>query len=91
MNIIVTTNDCLKSSGYIETVMRAFKAQNQWAEDVEMVSYARLTCTREGYPVRFAIKNFTLGDYRNVMYGTKESHICTLTPLPVPLTSTLQS
>lgn len=89
MNITITTYDCLHSNGFDDTIARAFVRQNQWAENTA-VSHNRLNTSREGYSVRFSINGFGPTQYRDLMYGTKEFCVCTLVPLPVPVTSTLQ-
>lgn len=89
MNIIITTDVCLKSKNFNNAIANAFNFKNPWAEGT-VVANNRLTCTKEGYQVRFQIKNFNVAIYRDLMYGTKNSHTIELMALPVPLTSTTQ-
>jgi hypothetical protein len=89
MNMTITTNDCLNSNGFNDTIANVFNSKNKWAENTT-VSHGRLTTSKEGYQVRFVINGFGIKEYKDLMYGTKESCICTLVPLPVPVTSTPQ-
>lgn len=90
MKLIITTNDCLTSKGFTSVkegpVAKAFRFTNSWAEDVS-VENNRLSAKKEGFPVRFAIKGFTVRDYRDLMHGSRQSCICELVPLPIPVTS----
>lgn len=87
MKLTITTYDCKLSQGYISQenpVAIAFK-RAQPNMDYVKTAHGRLTAYREGYPVRFLIKNFTVADYRKLSHTENGSHECILEPLPVSI------
>jgi hypothetical protein len=89
MKLTITTHDCKTSDGFaalVNPVVVALRFAQPSLENVEFHN-ARITATKEGYPIRFAVKDFTSRHYRDLMYGQKQGHTCTLEALPVPVGS----
>lgn len=88
MRLIITTHDCQNSNGFtasINPVVVALQSAQPTLENIEFHN-GRITATKEGYPVRFAVKNFTTKHYRDLMYGQVSASSCLLEALPVPVT-----
>ena len=87
MEIIITTNDCTTSDGFNSRnnpVVVALKFAQPSLEKVEFHN-GRITATREGYLLRFLVKDFSVSRYRDLMYGNIVACKCNLEPLPVAL------
>lgn len=89
MKLVITTHDCRTSKGFVATINPVVIALRFVQPSLENVEFhnGRITATRAGYPVRFAVKDFSTQHYRDLVYGSKETHTCTLDPLPVTMNS----
>lgn len=88
MNLIITTEDCKLSKGFIGTkspIAIALQTAHPEYENIE-VHHNRISAERDGYPIRFAVQGFGTQQYRDLLYGTTRQCICTLKPLPVTQT-----
>lgn len=88
MNLIITTNHAHQAGGYsplCNAAALAFKHQFPNMEDVKFFNN-RITALRDGYPVRFQVSTFSPKDHLDLIFGMKESVICTLKALPVLVT-----
>lgn len=87
MRLIITTHDCKTSNGFAAVknpVVVALQFAQPTLENIEFHN-GRITATKEGYPLRFAVKNFTTTIYRELMYGKIQGATCMLKALPIPV------
>lgn len=92
MKLVITTQNCISSGGFISSnnpVVVAYQRDNPDAENVTSSSGNRLTAWKDGFPMKFQVKDFTVEAYRKLMDHEKESHVCELVAIPIPLTSNL--